>query len=77
MINNENDSIFPLETAQKPLFDLLGTPPEQKKHTLLPGEHGIAWSSREEYHKAILDWLDQYLGKVAADGLHEPKEARL
>ncbi|MGE5295166.1 MAG: SUMF1/EgtB/PvdO family nonheme iron enzyme, partial [Solirubrobacterales bacterium] len=64
MISNQEDSIIPLETAQKPLFNLLGTPPEQKKHVLFPGEHSIAWSSREEYHKTIIDWLDQYLGKV-------------
>ncbi len=64
MLNNPEDSVFPLETAQKPLFNLLGTPPEQKKHLFLPGEHGIAWAGREQYHKAILDWLDRYLGKV-------------
>jgi len=65
MINNATDSIFPIDAAQKPLFDLLGTPPQQKKHILFPGEHGIAWECRGEYHKAILDWLDGHLGPVA------------
>jgi eukaryotic-like serine/threonine-protein kinase len=64
MINNATDSVFPLETAQKPLFDLLGTPVEQKKHILFPGEHSIAWGARGQYHKAITDWLDCHLGPV-------------
>jgi dienelactone hydrolase len=64
MINNATDSVFPLETAQKPLFHLLGTPSEQKKHILFPGEHSIAWECRAQYHKAIVDWLDQSLGTV-------------
>ena len=64
MLNCREDSIFPLETAQKPLFNLLGTPPEHKKHILFPGEHCIAWECREQYHKAMLDWLDRHLGKV-------------
>jgi serine/threonine protein kinase/dienelactone hydrolase len=64
MLNAEDDSIFPYETAQKPLFDLLGTPSEHKRHILFPGEHSIAWEYRKQYHKAIVDWLDQYLGPV-------------
>jgi len=64
MINGQEDSTFPYETAQKPLFDLLGTPPEHKKHVLLPGEHSIPWEYRRQYHEEILNWLDKYLGKV-------------
>ncbi|MEN6424293.1 MAG: SUMF1/EgtB/PvdO family nonheme iron enzyme [Phycisphaerales bacterium] len=64
MLNGREDSIFPLETAQKPLFNLLGTPAGHKQHLLFPGGHSIAWEYREQYHQAIVDWLDQYLGKV-------------
>ncbi|MBP7053903.1 MAG: SUMF1/EgtB/PvdO family nonheme iron enzyme [Phycisphaerae bacterium] len=64
MLNGRDDAIFPLETAQKPLFDLLGTPTGHKQHLIFPGGHSIAWECREQYHKAIVDWLDQYLGKV-------------
>jgi len=64
MLNGREDSIFPLETAQTPLFNLLGTPAGHKQHVLFPGGHSIAWESREPYHKAIVDWLDQYLGRV-------------
>ena len=31
MLNGRYDLIFPFETQVKPMFDLLGTPPEHKK----------------------------------------------
>jgi serine/threonine protein kinase/dienelactone hydrolase len=62
MANSRGDSIFPYETAQKPLFDLLGTRESDKKHVLFPGGHGIGWEYREQYHAEIVGWLDQYLG---------------
>jgi serine/threonine protein kinase/dienelactone hydrolase len=64
MLNGREDALFPLETAQEPLFKLLGTPPEHKKHLVFPGEHCIAWECRAPYHKEIADWLDKYLGLV-------------
>ncbi len=65
MLNGREDSLFPYEMAQKPLFDLLGTPAEHKRHVLFPGEHNIAWEHRKLYYKEITDWLDKYLGPVA------------
>jgi dienelactone hydrolase len=62
MINGREDSVFPYETAQKPLFDLLGTPEPQKKHVLFPGGHAIPWEYHKEYYDEIVKWLDQYLG---------------
>jgi serine/threonine protein kinase/dienelactone hydrolase len=62
MINGRGDSVFPYETAQKPLFDLLGTPGPQKKHVLLPGGHSVPWEYRKEYYGEIVKWLDQHLG---------------
>jgi serine/threonine protein kinase/formylglycine-generating enzyme required for sulfatase activity/dienelactone hydrolase len=64
MVNGRDDSLFPVETAQKPLFDLLGTPAEHKKHVLFPGEHSIPPEYRKQYHKEIVDWLDKYLGPI-------------
>ena len=64
MLNGRDDSLFPFETAQKPLFELLGTPPEHKKHVLFPGAHSIPWEYRKQYHKEIVDWLDKYLGPI-------------
>ncbi len=67
MINSRGDSIFPYETAQKPLFNLLGTPEPDKKHVLFPGGHCIPWEYREQYHAEIVGWLDKYLGPVQRD----------
>jgi len=63
MINAREDSIFPYETAQKPLFNLLGTPVEQKKHVLFPGGHGIPWEYHKQYYSEIVKWLDEHLGQ--------------
>lgn len=64
MINGKDDSVFPYETAQKPLFDLLGTPEPMKKHVLFPGGHGILWQYHTEYYGEIVKWLDQHLGSA-------------
>lgn len=65
MINGQADSVFPYETAQKPLFDLLGTSPAHKRHIHLPGGHCIARVQRKAYETQIEAWLDQYLGPVS------------
>jgi predicted esterase len=64
MLNGRHDSIFPYETAQRPLFELLGTPEPEKRHVTLPGEHSISWEYRRLYHAQILEWLDDHLGPV-------------
>lgn len=64
MVNGKEDSVFPYQTAQKPLFDLLGTPEPMKKHALFPGGHGIPSEYREQYYGEIVKWLDQHLGPV-------------
>jgi pimeloyl-ACP methyl ester carboxylesterase len=64
MINGREDSVFPYETAQKPLFNLLGTPELLKRHVLFPGGHAIPWEYHKEYYSEIVKWLDEYLGSV-------------
>src|SRR5215472_15968751 len=59
MLNGEYDSYFPLETAQKPLYRLLGTPPVDKKMIVYPSAH---LAPQVEFMKETLDWLDEYLG---------------
>jgi len=63
ILNGELDFFFPTQTSQKPLFDLLGTPPENKKRMVFPGGHSVP---RTEMIKESLTWLDRYLGPVAA-----------
>jgi formylglycine-generating enzyme required for sulfatase activity/dienelactone hydrolase/predicted Ser/Thr protein kinase len=65
MLNGRDDFRFPLEESQKPLFRLLGTPPEHKRHLLIRGGHV---PPRLEIIKGVLDWLDLYLGPVETKG---------
>jgi len=61
ILNGELDFFFPAETSQRPMFELLGTPPEHKKRLVFPGGHSVP---RTEMIKESLDWLDRYLGPV-------------
>ena len=61
MLNGKYDLVFPLGTSAKPLFDLLGTPGDQKKMIVYDTDHSIP---RNEYIKETLNWLDKYLGPV-------------
>jgi eukaryotic-like serine/threonine-protein kinase len=60
MLNGKFDYLCPVETTQKPLFDLLGTPSQHKRHVLYDAGH-IAFP-RAECIRDILDWLDRYQG---------------
>jgi pimeloyl-ACP methyl ester carboxylesterase len=59
ILNGENDNYFPVETAQKPLYRLLGTPLADKKMFVYPSGHLVP---RVEFMKETLAWLDEYLG---------------
>jgi tRNA A-37 threonylcarbamoyl transferase component Bud32/predicted esterase len=61
MVNGRGDSAMPVETAQRPLFDDLGTAPADKRHVVLDGGH---LPRGAEMVREILDWLDTYLGPV-------------
>ncbi len=63
ILNGELDFFFPPETSQKPMFTLLGTRTEDKKRLVYPGGHSVP---RTEMIKESLEWLDRYLGPVAA-----------
>jgi eukaryotic-like serine/threonine-protein kinase len=63
MINGRYDFFFSFKTSQALAFDLLGTPPADKKHRIF--ESGHIPTERQEVIKEILDWLDRYLGPVA------------
>lgn len=61
MLNGKYDTIVPYETSTKPMFDLLGTPKDQKELKLYETDH---IPPRNEFIKETLAWLDRYLGPV-------------
>jgi eukaryotic-like serine/threonine-protein kinase len=64
MLNGRYDNMFfPLESSQRPLFQLLGTPANDKKHVIYEGGHGAF--PRPAAVRECLDWLDKYLGPVS------------
>jgi dienelactone hydrolase len=61
MLNGRYDYIFPFETSIEPMFDLLGTPENDKVLKLYDTDHNIP---KNELIKETLNWLDKYLGPV-------------
>jgi dienelactone hydrolase len=61
MLNGKYDMSFSYELSVKPMFDLLGTPPDQKELILYLCDHIIP---RTEFIKETLNWFDKYLGPV-------------
>jgi serine/threonine protein kinase/pimeloyl-ACP methyl ester carboxylesterase len=61
MLHGRYDTISPLETSVKPMFDLLGTPYQHKELKLYETDH---IPPRIEFIKETLAWLDRYLGPV-------------
>jgi serine/threonine protein kinase/formylglycine-generating enzyme required for sulfatase activity/dienelactone hydrolase len=63
MVNGRYDFSFPLEKAQLPLFRTIGTPDTDKSHVILESPHDVN-AKRPEMVKAVLEWMDKYLGRV-------------
>ena len=61
MLNGAYDTLYDVETAIKPMFDLLGTPADHKRLIICETDH---IPPRVEYIKETLAWLDKYLGPV-------------
>jgi predicted esterase len=66
MINGRDDFLMPYELSEKPLFELLGPPPNHKRHARLDGGH--IPTDRLAIIREVLDWLDRHLGSVEHDG---------
>lgn len=66
MLNGKYDFIFPVKSHQKPLFDLISTPPEHKKHVIY--DCGHLPLPRAPMMKVIFAWLDKYQGHVNCEG---------
>ena len=61
LVNGREDFSNSLE-AQRRYLELMGTPPEQKRHAVLEGGHAPA--DIRGLIREVLDWLDKYLGPV-------------
>ena len=62
MIGGRSDAQSPVETYQRPLLEILGTPAEDKKLFLFDGGHAPSdWNATV---REMLAWLDRYLGPV-------------
>ncbi len=57
MINGRYDFYFPIAISQIPMFKLLGTPPDQKRHVIEDGSHFVP---RIRLMQEALAWLDKY-----------------
>lgn len=64
MMSGRYDPIFPYETAQVPLFRILGSPPDQKRHLTFPAGHS-SYGWRDQLDREGLDWLDRHFGPVS------------
>lgn len=61
MLNGRYDYVFPLETSSRPMFELLGTATEHKRHVVSESGHFVPEAQRV---RETLAWLDRYLGLV-------------
>jgi dienelactone hydrolase len=62
LLAGRNDFYYPVETSQVPLFNLLGTPAEHKRHVVFEDAGHVP--PRIEVIRETLDWLNRYLGLV-------------
>jgi eukaryotic-like serine/threonine-protein kinase len=65
MLNGRYDFAMPVDTQQRPLFALLGSPPGQKDHRVIETGHAMPI---EDVRREVLSWLDRYLGPAPAIG---------
>ncbi len=63
MVNGRYDYVFSVNLSQDPMFAMLGTPEKDKQHIILETSHDVT-EQRPQLVKAVLDWLDLYLGRV-------------
>jgi eukaryotic-like serine/threonine-protein kinase len=63
LLNGRYDFEIPFAAAQQPLYDLLGVAPGHKRHVVFETGHALPLDT---VSGEILQWLDRYLGPVAA-----------
>jgi eukaryotic-like serine/threonine-protein kinase len=63
MVNGRYDFSFPLKESQEPLFKMLGTPEQDKRHVVMESPHDVTVKHTELVQETV-NWLDKYLGPV-------------
>lgn len=63
MVNGRYDATFPLESAQRPMFRMLGAPDAEKRHVIFDTPHDVTLR-RSDLVREVLAWYDKYLGRV-------------
>jgi serine/threonine protein kinase/formylglycine-generating enzyme required for sulfatase activity/cephalosporin-C deacetylase-like acetyl esterase len=61
MLGGRSDTVFPLESSQILMYELLGSPKKDKRHITLDAGHILP---QETVDKEMIAWLDRYLGPV-------------
>ncbi len=59
MLNGRYDDFVPVDVAQRPFFNNLGTPKDRKQWKIYEGGHDVP---KTELMAETLKWLDKYLG---------------
>jgi len=59
MMNGKYDFFYPVDVAQRPFFNGLGTPKDRKEWNVYEGGHDVP---RTDLIAQTLGWLDKYLG---------------
>jgi hypothetical protein len=63
MVNGRYDATFPYESAQVPLFRMIGTAAANKRHVVFDTPHDVRLR-RTDLIREVLEWYDKYLGRV-------------
>jgi hypothetical protein len=63
MVNGRFDATFPYDSAQAPLFRMLGTPAADKREVVFDTPHDVRLR-RTDLVREVLAWLDKYLGRI-------------
>lgn len=63
MVNGRYDYVFSLDKSQDPLFRMLGTPDDDKRHVVLDTPHDVT-EQHTQLVTVVLAWLDKYLGRI-------------
>jgi eukaryotic-like serine/threonine-protein kinase len=63
MLSGRHDYVLPYDTSQRPLFELFGSPPSEKRHVVFDAGHDPL--PRSQVIREILAWLDKYMRPVS------------